>query len=119
MELLAHRRDSWSASAVMAAVAVAVYIPSQQCIMLVCMCSHQLLLLSLYIADDEMKCLLICINSLFGVGLSENDEMNEMFTHMHYRVLGVGSLRIQDPVERDLSHTGSCSSGQAAGRSDF
>ena len=24
--------------------------------------------------DDEMKCLLICINSLFGVGLSENDE---------------------------------------------
>ena len=27
--------------------------------------------------------------------------MNEMFTHMHYRVLGVESLRIQGPVERE------------------
>ena len=27
--------------------------------------------------------------------------MNEMFTHMHYHVLGVESLRIQGPVERE------------------
>ena len=31
------------------------YIPSQQCIMLVCMCSHQLLLLSVYIADESSE----------------------------------------------------------------
>ena len=35
--------------------------------------------------------------------------MNEMFTHMHYRVLGVGSLRIQGPVEREYLNN----SGQA------
>ena len=32
-----------------------------------------------------------------------------MFTHMHYRVLGVGSLRIQGPVEREYLNN----SGQA------
>jgi hypothetical protein len=32
-----------------------VYIPSQQFIMLVCMCSHQLLLLSVYIADESSE----------------------------------------------------------------
>ena len=31
------------------------YIPSQLCIMLVCMCSHQLLLLSVYIADESSE----------------------------------------------------------------
>ena len=36
-----------------------------------------------------------------------------MFTHMHYRVLGVGSLRIQGPVEREYLNN----SGQA-GQSD-
>ena len=36
-----------------------------------------------------------------------------MFTHMHYRVLGVDSLRIQGPVEREYLNN----SGQA-GQSD-
>ena len=45
---------------------------------------------------------LLIFEVVLRVGLSipptYAENVNEMFTHMHYRVLGVGSLRVQGPV---------------------